>query len=97
MKRMRRMEIEIEHREISLFGVPQNPPPDGVSSDGPIEPRPERCLLCGSREMLLLTEAVTKPGLSLLALCNGIEREQFHLHRAPSGMWWVCTKSLHLS
>ena len=97
MKRMKRMEIQIEHREISLFCVPQNPPPENMSPGGTIEPRPKRCLTCGSQEMLLLTEAVTKPGLSLSALRKGIEREQFHLHRAPSGVWWVCKKSLHLS
>jgi hypothetical protein len=97
MKRNRRMEIQFEHREITLFGVPSNLPPDGTFPGGKTEQRPERCPTCGSLQMLLLTEAVTEPGLSLMALCRGIERQQFHLHRTPSGMWWVCKKSLHLS
>ncbi|MGA8939801.1 MAG: hypothetical protein WB439_11625 [Acidobacteriaceae bacterium] len=97
MKRMRRTEIQIEHREISLFGVPPNPSPEGVPPGGAAEPRPDRCPVCGSLEMLLLTEAASKPGLSLLDLCRGIEREKFHLHRTPSGIWWVCRRSLRLN
>jgi len=53
------------------------------------------CPICGADGMVLLSEAL--PGLDLTVPWQEIEGNRVHLHRSPSGDWWVCKQSLHLS
>jgi hypothetical protein len=53
----------------------------------------ESCPTCGSRSMGLLAEAL--PGLDSNLPQQGIDGSCVHLHRSPSGEWWVCKQSLH--
>jgi hypothetical protein len=53
----------------------------------------ETCPTCGSRSMVLLAEAL--PGRDLTLPPQDIDGSCVHLHRSPSGEWWVCKQSLH--
>jgi hypothetical protein len=99
MKKKRRVELHIEHREISLFAGPgglidqhtlsTRPDVSGLQCT-----RPEVCPNCGSFEMFLLKEVVASPGIDLSAIQRGMECGTLHIHRSADGAWWVCTQSL---
>jgi len=99
VRRKRRVEIHIEHREISIFSsyAPQPVPPVH-----PYQPDSARilqlanpgCPTCGSPELVLLTEAVTHARLDLIDLNQRMQDGLVHYHRSPSGEWWLCSKSL---
>lgn len=102
MKRKRRVELHIERREISVFaGAGMFP---GQSADLPrqdgtglLPASHFACPTCGAVNMILLTDAVSSSGLDLAALNQGMQNGSVHFHRAPSGEWWICTKSFHQS
>lgn len=99
MKRKRRVEIQIEHREISIYSGAGPPPGQAVNfsaSDGTglMQVRHAACPACGSLDLALLTDAVARARLDLVALNQGMQDGSIHLHRSPSGEWWICNKSL---
>lgn len=107
MRRKRRVEVHIEHREISIFtggsaaagrtadfyraGLPTS------DTTGVLQGGHAACPTCGSRDLVMLTEAVADKRLDLSALNQGMQDGSIHFHRSPSGEWWICTKSLHQS
>jgi len=96
----RRVELHIEHREVSFFaGAPaaSRQTIDFRQSDasGILQVRHAACPTCGSSELQMLTDAVTNFRLDLAALNKGMQDGSVHFHRSPSGEWWICTKSLH--
>jgi hypothetical protein len=98
MNRRRRVEVQIEQREISLFAgsganLKNGPLPMFGNVSGPCEFA--ACPTCGSPGMLLLAGAVAQQSLDLTALEHGAKSGAIHLHRSASGHWWVCAQSLH--
>jgi hypothetical protein len=102
VKKTRRVELQIEHREISIFAapggnIPNWPSPTSPEGSGLRHTKIETCPTCGSYEMLLLTEAISPTGAGLANLQHGMEAGTVHLHCSPSGEWWICTQSIHRS
>jgi len=102
VKKTRRVELQIEHREISIFAapggnIPNWPSPTSPEGSGLRHTKIETCPTCGSSEMLLLTEAISPTGAGLANLQHGMEAGTVHLHCSPSGEWWICTQSIHRS
>jgi hypothetical protein len=102
MKKKRRVELHIEHREISLYVGPgglvgKHSAPAIPSVSGLQRVRPEACPDCGSSDLQLLTEFVSSVGIDLATLQRGMENGSVHLHRSPDGEWWVCAESLRSS
>ena len=102
VKKTRRVELQIEHREISIFAAPGGlgskwPSPTQPEGSGLRHSKIETCPTCGSSEMLLLTEAISPKGSGLANLQHGMEAGTVHLHRSPSGEWWICSQSIHRS
>ena len=102
MRRKRRVELHIEHREISIFAAAG--PVPGQTADlhlsdgtGLLQVRHAACPTCGSADLVLLTDAVAHDRLDLATLNQGMQNGSVHFHRSPSGEWWICTKSLHQS
>lgn len=100
MRRKRRVELHIEHREISIFagaGLLRGEPVDLSRSDGTgmMQVRHAACPACGSTALALLTDAVSDSRLDLATLNQGMQNGSVHFHRSPSGEWWICTRSLH--
>jgi hypothetical protein len=98
MKRKRRVEIQIEHSEISLFagsvaGVSRTPASAAGTPRG--AERPAVCPTCGSPKLLLLAEAMAAGELKKTSLQTLVESGSFHLHCSASGEWWVCSPSIH--
>jgi hypothetical protein len=97
VKKKRRVELHIEHREISIFARPgqsqrqviEMPWPEGA---GLSQIRRMACPNCGS-DLILLTDAVTHAHLDLALLTLGMQEGRIHFHRSNSGDWWICTKS----
>jgi hypothetical protein len=108
VRRKRRVELHIEHREISIFAAAGTsyapsidkidpidiPKPDGT---GLSQSRQSTCPTCGSPELVLMTDAVTNARLDLATLNQGMQNGKVHFHRSASGEWWICTRSLHQS
>ena len=99
MKKRRRVEINIEHREISIFSrqSPQPGQPYRASAHDAaaiLRVEPPGCPTCGSPELILLTDAVTRASLDVAALNQGMHEGRIHYHRSDSGQWWLCAKSL---
>ena len=106
MKKKRRIEVFIERRELSIFGIP---PPDvgakpGSESGASIrgapekrEERPTRCATCGSTEMVPLSEAMALMALDPALQGSSTERSNVHCTFSISEECWVCKPSLHLS
>jgi len=102
MKRKRRIEIQIERRELSVYAAQSMPMhPGGGSGASPAEPsdqapeeEPERCPVCGEAGMALFAEAVVTGAISMTALQAGLAKGQFHLHQGASRRIWVCRRSL---
>jgi hypothetical protein len=59
--------------------------------------KPLTCPTCGSQDMVAFTDAVSSARLDPAALNLGMQNGRVHFHLAPSGEWWICTKSLHKS
>jgi hypothetical protein len=108
VRRKRRIELHIEHREISVFasaGTSYAPSTDRIDpidmsrTDGASlsKSRQSACPTCGSPELVLMTDAVTNSRLDLATLNQGMQNGSVHFHRSPSGEWWICTRSLHQS
>ena len=99
MIRKRRIEVHIEHRELSVFSVFGEMTSEGAtrrpSGSGLREMRPETCPVCGSNEMVPLAEGVASAGLAIAAVRDGLANSKFHLQHTDSGAWWVCRPSLH--
>jgi len=98
----RRVELHIEHREISVFagtGASPAQPVDPVRQDaaGPLPAKHRTCPTCGSQDVILLTDAVSSPRTDLAALNLGMQNGRVHFHLDPSGEWWICTESLQQS
>jgi hypothetical protein len=98
VKKHRRVEIQIEHREISLFagpaaGAPQTQACAEVKSCN--ADRPGACPTCGSTRLSLLAEAMARGELHQASLQTMVEAGSFHLHCSTSGEWWVCSPSTH--
>ncbi len=111
MKKRRRIEVLIERRELSIFGVS----PDGAeakmggftddadvggvaqSPEQSVEQRPARCPTCGSTEMLRLSEAMTLVARDPVRTGWSTERSHVHFTFSASEECWVCKPSLHLS
>ncbi|UWZ81938.1 hypothetical protein [Occallatibacter riparius] len=106
MKRRRRIEVLIERRELSVFGIPPagggaKPCNEGGASirgaPEKHEERPSRCSTCGSTEMLRLSEALALMALDPVAARSSAERSDVHCTFSISAECWVCKPSLHLS
>jgi len=102
VRRKRRVELHIEHREISVFASTGSSPALSINisaSDGAglSHARQSTCPTCGSPELVLITDAVTNTRLDLATLNRGMQDGSVHFHRSPSGEWWICTRSLHQS
>jgi hypothetical protein len=102
VRRKRRVELHIEHREISVFAGtgPYPTPPINISTldgAGLSQARQSACPTCGSSELVLMTDAVTNSRLDLATLNQGMQNGSVHFHRSPSGEWWICTRSLQQS
>jgi hypothetical protein len=94
MKKKRRVVVQIEHCEFSMFaatGAAQM----GQDGSEPKPSKPEVCPTCGSAGMLPLAEAVLMGALNVATLQSGAENGSVHLHCAASREWWVCKQSLH--
>jgi hypothetical protein len=100
MKKKRRVELQIERREISLFArtrgmMTQAAVPTGPEVSGLRCVQPNSCPTCGSADLLLLADATGSLGLDLGTLQLGVETGKVHIHRSVSDEWWVCIRSLH--
>jgi hypothetical protein len=105
----RRIEVTVERETVTMLvrGLAKDGKEEWASGNGGPEserlelppPAPalsnpfETCPTCGSRSMGLLAEAL--PGLDLTLPHQDIDGSCVHLHRSPSGEWWVCKQSLH--
>jgi hypothetical protein len=100
MKKKRRVELQIEHREISFFArtgglMTQAALPTGPEVSGLRCVKPNACPTCGSGDLLLLADTIASTGIDLGALQLGVETGKVHVHRSVSSEWWVCLRSLH--
>lgn len=99
MRKIRRVELHIEHSEISIFAgavpsrVPSNNSPKAVAIS-PFKAGHASCPNCGSPDLVLLTDAVAHARLDISTLNQGMQDGSVHYHRSPSGEWWICNKSL---
>lgn len=102
VKKRRRVEFHIEHREVTIFagqGAPAasqsaSPAPD---SSGLLRAKPEICPACGSSPMIPLADSFAALGTDLSTLQQRMNDGTVHLHYSPQGDWWICTQSLHRS
>jgi hypothetical protein len=107
LKKRRRIEVLIERRELSIFGVAS--PGEEVKFGGGApgtsdrgtpetdEERPAKCPTCGSTEMLTLNEAMALIALDPVPPGSTAERSNVHCMYSISDECWVCKPSLHLS
>ena len=102
----RRIEIQIERRELSVFSSPASNSDAGDTNEkhefgapfpgSHLQDKPERCSTCGSTDMVLLSDAM------LLATPGSFQSESpvtlihCHLQCSRSNEWWVCRPSLDL-
>jgi hypothetical protein len=102
VRKKRRVELHIEHREISVFATrgPMSTYAPAHSSDfippdaGLLDLRAAACPTCGSSNLVLLADAITRNQLDLAALNQGMQDGSVHVHRSPAGEWRICTQSL---
>lgn len=100
MCKRRRVELHIEHCRVPIFAgaaAPASRAIDARSSGATswLEVGHASCPTCGSSRQVKLSDAVTNPRLDLAVLICPLHDGSIPLHRAPSGDWWICTKSLH--
>jgi hypothetical protein len=93
MKKKRRVEIQIEHREFSMYTAP-DARQMGLKGGVPEPSKPDACPTCGSGGMLPLAEALLREGVNAETLQCGVENGSFHLHLSVSGQWWICQQPL---
>jgi hypothetical protein len=98
LKKRRRVEFHIEHREITVFAgglaAAQSARAGFGASDGL---QPHACPVCGSFQLLVLAEAVSSPDMDLRALQQGMQDGSVHMHSSADGAWWICAESLKKS
>jgi hypothetical protein len=96
VKKKKRVEIEIERREISLFvgaaGDGKLPQAAGAPDRGQMVARPAACPVCGSANLLPLAEAAGLEEMRNGALQAGVNSGLLHVHRSSSGEWWLCRR-----
>jgi hypothetical protein len=94
VRKKRRLELHIERREISVFARPRQVT-DLSSAEGAdaMQMSQTACPTCGSKDLILLTEAVTQKHLDFALLNQGMQEGSIHYHRSNSDEWWICTKS----
>jgi hypothetical protein len=100
LKKRRRVEVHIEHRETTVFVGPGTFAGQQKQSVElcPLDPlRSRLCPVCGSSQLLPLIETVASPGIDLRLLQQGMENGSVHLHQSSNGSWWLCTESLQQS
>jgi hypothetical protein len=107
LKKRRRIEVLIERRELSIFGVCSVAgdakfgdiagEADSSWASGSGEDKPASCPTCGSTEMLRLSEAMTLVALDPAPPGASAERSNVHCMFSTSKECWVCKPSLHLS
>jgi hypothetical protein len=97
VKKTRRVELQIERREITVFAGSGGKLPQPLREGDAGKPEPRACPACGSTTVRLLAQAVASPQMDMAALQQGIEDGSVHLHQSPDGAWWVCLPSLHRS
>jgi hypothetical protein len=100
LKKRRRVEFHIEHREVTVFagaGGFAGPQDARVGFGGSELAAPLICPVCGSAQLLLLTETVASPGIDLRGLQQGMEDGSVHMHCSADGAWWICAESLKIS
>ena len=108
LKKKRRVELHIEHREITVFAGPggmagqQSPraacsPQASPGASSEMLALSHACPVCGSFQLVPLAETVSSPGIDLRVLQQGMADGSVHLHRSPDGAWWICTASLKQS
>ena len=103
MRKKRRVELHIEHREISVFATRGSMPAYAPTHSSDLTPldaalldlRAAACPTCGSPNLILLADAITRNQLDLAVLNQGMQDGSVHVYRSPSGEWWVCPQSLH--
>jgi hypothetical protein len=105
VKRKQRIEIQIERRELSIFsslasnsraGEKNRAHENSEFLAGHKRDNPERCLTCGSTDMMLLSEAMTLATLGSLRTESSTVLINCHLQCSSSDEWWVCRPSLDL-
>jgi hypothetical protein len=102
VRKRRRVELHIERHEISIFAgsphsdeqVGEQQPTEGAGS---FQIGQTACPICGSPDLILLTEAVNRAGLDLARLNQGMQAGKIHFHRSNAGEWLICAKSLQQS
>ena len=98
MSKKRRVEIHIEHREISIFSarVPKSPQTfhSPALKAAPIPRVDPACPTCGSPDLVPLAKALAQVRFDIAVLNQGMQDGRIHYHRSPSGEWWLCAKSL---
>jgi hypothetical protein len=100
VKKRRRVEFQIEHREISIYASSSGlsgtvPSPTPTEIGGLLYLKPEICPTCGSPGMTPLAESLAALNTDLATLQRRINEGSVHLHRSPAGEWRLCTRSLH--
>jgi hypothetical protein len=103
MKRIRRIQVQVERRELSVFLSGSAPDLSSAVSEvgavsasgsGLLDLRPAQCINCGSTYIEPIAEALAD--LSMTELRKVIEGGQFHLQQSASGSWWICRRSQSL-
>ena len=100
MKRIRRISLSIEHREISA-SITQTIMPTGPATgdsglpEAPKDSPPANCPECGSRFMGF-QDALQQGHIDPVLLQASIFNSQLHIQRQPDGQFWICQQSLQL-
>jgi hypothetical protein len=99
MSKKRRVEIQIEHREISIFSgrmpsASQSFHPPALQAVPVLQVANLACPTCGSPHLVSLAEAISQVHFDVTDLNQGMQDGRIHYHRSPSGEWWLCSKSL---
>jgi hypothetical protein len=68
-----------------------------LAPSGQQQVKPETCPICGSLDMLLLSDAIAITTLTATNLKEGLESGRYHLHCSRAGEWWVCGQSIQSS
>jgi hypothetical protein len=107
VKRKQRIEIQIERRELSIVSSLASNSGAGeknkaresseLLTGGRKCGKPERCLTCGSTDMMLLSDARTLATLGSLRSDSSAVLINCHVQCSSSDEWWVCRPSLDLS
>jgi len=100
LKKRRRVELHIEHREVTVFALSGVTAVTPSARTVPVEAIANglafslACPTCGSQELLPLAETVASAAMDLRALQQGMDNGTVHLHRSQDGAWWICGGSI---